>query len=524
MCFYSQWGGSTPLARFKSLFYYELVHSGRRYSPIVGIFVFDWHLSAKQGGWLLQSAWMFPFVLMYAGVMAIAGVADRRYMYTSSAPWWNAQPTTVVLHLRRVLLSRTSWLRIVFVPRQPAYTIYTRMQCSHVLAVSLVFNLLAVMIFLDKNSCTQEARALVTLLAAFISLICSGCRLLFRWAALSDPRVARSYTALKKSLNATLQRGRVSPYPSTPGGGVASLRSKTAHVRSRLVGSSRSLIAGVESSSAGEGAGLHSRLHEFAHSWPHSRAPPLTRLDCAHSRLVTHLPVPAQMLPCGRAACGSGARSPDGNGTLLSQPSLGGCSLSVFTADDPLVGAAQAGGAGPLPPPQPTAPPQPAAAPPQPAAPPLTPLSQLYLEDRFRQGSSSSPSPSRICSPCLAAHMLRLPLPLPSSPSPRSLQSPQSTRSLQSRLRDLCDLPSARLHSPKGAFGGGLDRCLEFALALSSPRGTDSRLAEGVLREVGLQASRLVIGPDGTQVAAKGSGNQSCRVYCTLERRPLATA
>jgi hypothetical protein len=49
-------------------------------------------------------------------------------------------------------------------------------------------------------------------------------------------------------------------------------------------------------------------------------------------------------------------------------------------------------------------------------------------------------------------------------------------------------------------------------------------LAEGVLREVGLQASRLVIGPDGTQVAAKGSGNQSCRVNCTLERRPLATA
>ena len=71
---------------------------------------------------------------VYAIVIVSAAWSDQRWIYTATAPWWNEQPTSFLLHLRRAALSRTSWLRILFVPRHPCYSIYTRLQCAHVTA------------------------------------------------------------------------------------------------------------------------------------------------------------------------------------------------------------------------------------------------------------------------------------------------------------------------------------------------------------------------------------------------------
>ena len=95
-------------------------------------FDFDFAQVTAEGGWFYNSRWLLPWMVAYAVVIVSATMADQRWLYTASPPWWNQQPTSFLLQLRRAALSRTSWLRILFIPRHPCYSIYTRLQCAHV--------------------------------------------------------------------------------------------------------------------------------------------------------------------------------------------------------------------------------------------------------------------------------------------------------------------------------------------------------------------------------------------------------
>ena len=122
--------------------------------------------------------------LGYLLVLYVAWRFDRATVYQSRPPAWLRASVGKCQLLRDLLLTlrlRSVVLRIVYVC--PGYTMYSRTQLLHVLALSMVANAAAVVVFLEQTQCTFEkaivSGSLSALASSFITIVA---RTLFKWA------------------------------------------------------------------------------------------------------------------------------------------------------------------------------------------------------------------------------------------------------------------------------------------------------------------------------------------------------